>query len=36
MIAGEWRVTGGIPVGMDLTQLRYDHGRAALAFLTRS
>jgi 8-oxoguanine deaminase len=36
MISGEWRVTGGAPVGMDLAQLRYEHGKAALAFLTRS
>jgi 8-oxoguanine deaminase len=33
MIAGEWRVVDGMPVGMDLGQLRYEHGRAASAFL---
>jgi 8-oxoguanine deaminase len=33
MIAGEWRATDGVPVGMDLAQLRYEHGRAAKAFL---
>jgi 8-oxoguanine deaminase len=34
MIAGEWRATDGVPVGMDLAQLRYEHGRAARAFLS--
>jgi 8-oxoguanine deaminase len=33
MIAGEWRVTEGVPVGMDLARLRYEHGRAAAAFV---
>ena len=34
MIAGQWRVTDGVPVGMDLARLRYEHGQAAAAFLT--
>jgi 8-oxoguanine deaminase len=34
MIAGDWRVTDGIPVGMDLARLRYEHGKAASAFMT--
>jgi 8-oxoguanine deaminase len=34
MIAGQWRVTDGVPVGMDLAKLRHEHGRAALAFLS--
>jgi 8-oxoguanine deaminase len=33
MIAGQWRVIDGAPVGMDLARLRYEHGRAATAFL---
>jgi len=33
MIAGQWRVTDGAPVGVDLARLRDEHGRAALAFL---
>jgi 8-oxoguanine deaminase len=34
MIGGKWRVTDGVPVGMDLARLRYEHGRAAAAFVT--
>lgn len=33
MVAGEWRVTDGMPVGVDLAKLRYEHGAAAKAFL---
>jgi 8-oxoguanine deaminase len=33
MIAGQWRLVDGLPVGMDLAWLRYEHGRAAFAFL---
>ena len=33
MIAGKWRVTDGVPIGMDLERLRYEHGEAASAFL---
>ncbi|MBG1231419.1 8-oxoguanine deaminase [Aestuariivirga litoralis] len=33
MIAGAWRVVDGLPVGLDLAQLRSQHGRAAKAFL---
>jgi len=33
MIAGQWRVVDGMPVGVDLERLRYDHGQAASAFL---
>ena len=36
MIAGKWRVTEGLPVGVDLAQLRDEHGRAALAFLANA
>ena len=36
MIGGEWRVTDGVPVGVDLAQLRDEHGRAALAFLANA
>lgn len=32
MIAGRWRVAGGMPVGIDLEALREAHGRAALRF----
>lgn len=34
MIGGEWRVTEGVPVGMDLARLRHEHGVAAAAFMT--
>jgi 8-oxoguanine deaminase len=33
MIAGKWRVTDGVPVGIDLSRLREEHGKAARAFL---
>jgi len=33
MVAGEWRVVDGLPVGIDLRQLRAAHGAAAQAFL---
>jgi 8-oxoguanine deaminase len=33
MIAGEWRVIDGMPVGIDVEQLRAEHGQAAKMFL---
>ncbi|MCE1237425.1 MAG: 8-oxoguanine deaminase [Hyphomicrobiales bacterium] len=33
MVAGEWRVVDGMPVGVDVAKLRYEHGEAAKAFL---
>ena len=36
MIAGQWRLVDGVPVGVDLAQLRYQHGQAALAFMAGS
>jgi 8-oxoguanine deaminase len=33
MIAGEWRVTDGVPHGIDVERLRADHGSAAKRFL---
>jgi len=36
MIAGQWRLVDGVPVGVDLAQLRHQHGQAALAFLAGS
>ncbi len=33
MIAGEWRVADGVPLGLDLAQLRSAHGAAAVQFL---
>lgn len=33
MIAGEWRVAEGVPVGVDLARLRFEHGEAAKKFL---
>jgi 8-oxoguanine deaminase len=33
MIAGEWRVIDGAPVGMDVARLRHEHGAVARAFL---
>ncbi|MEN6543892.1 8-oxoguanine deaminase [Parvibaculum sp.] len=33
MIGGEWRVTDGQPVGLDIARLRHEHGEAAKAFL---
>src|SRR4051812_3840428 len=29
MVAGEWRVTDGVPVGIDVARLRHEHGAAA-------
>lgn len=36
MVAGDWRVVDGLPVGIDLGELRHAHGEAARAFLERS
>ena len=33
MVGGQWRVVDGLPVGVDVPQLRLDHGMAARAFL---
>ena len=33
MVQGRWTVTDGAPVGMDMAQLRYQHGEAARALL---
>jgi len=33
MIGGRWRVVDGTAVGVDMARLRYEHGRAAAAFL---
>ena len=33
MIGGEWRVIDGVPVGVDVDRLRFEHGEAAKAFL---
>ena len=33
MIAGEWRVIDGVPVGVDVEGLRFEHGKAARRFL---
>ncbi len=33
MIAGEWRVIDGVPVGVDVERLRFEHGEAAKPFL---
>jgi 8-oxoguanine deaminase len=33
MIGGEWRVTGGVPLGVDVERLRQEHGAAARRFL---
>ncbi len=33
MIAGEWKVVDGMPVGVDVERLRAEHGAAARAFL---
>lgn len=32
MVAGEWRVAGGLPLGLDLAELRRLHGTAARRF----
>lgn len=34
MIAGEWKVEAASPVGIDISQLRFEHGEAAKTFLT--
>jgi 8-oxoguanine deaminase len=33
MIAGEWRVIDGVPIGVDVERLRFEHGAAARRFL---
>ena len=33
MIAGEWRVIDGVPVGVDVQRLRFEHGEVAKRFL---
>ena len=33
MVAGEWRVIDGSPVGVDIAQLRAAHGAMAMRFL---
>lgn len=33
MVGGNWRVTDGMPVGMDVKKLRFEHGQAAQRFL---
>ena len=33
MVKGEWKVTDGMPVGIDVAKLRHEHGQAAKAFL---
>ena len=33
MVAGDWRVVDGAPVGVDVARLRREHGAAARAFL---
>ncbi|HWJ73478.1 MAG TPA: 8-oxoguanine deaminase [Kaistia sp.] len=33
MVKGGWKIEGGAPVGVDLAELRYEHGRVAKAFL---
>lgn len=33
MVKGGWRVKDGMPVGVDVARLRYEHGRAAKRFL---
>lgn len=33
MVAGDWRVVDGEPVGIDVARLRWEHGAAAKAFL---
>ncbi|ORE94859.1 hydroxydechloroatrazine ethylaminohydrolase [Aurantimonas sp. 22II-16-19i] len=32
MVAGRWRVEGGLPLGVDLGALRHAHGKAAARF----
>ena len=33
MVKGDWKVEGGMPVGVDVAKLRTEHGAAAKAFL---
>ena len=33
MIGGEWRLVDGIPLGLDVAELRAAHGAAAAQFL---
>ena len=33
MVKGDWKVEDGAPIGVDLGELRYEHGQAAKAFL---
>jgi 8-oxoguanine deaminase len=33
MIAGDWKVVDGMPVGIDVERLRAEHGAAARTFL---
>jgi 8-oxoguanine deaminase len=33
MIAGQWRVVEGLPMGVDIARLRHEHGLAAKRFL---
>ena len=35
MIAGQWRVVDGLPLGVDLARLKFEHGGAAARFLNR-
>ena len=35
MVAGQWRVVDGLPVGRDVARLRLEHGAAARRFLDR-
>jgi 8-oxoguanine deaminase len=33
MVGGQWRVENGDPIGIDVAELRKEHGEAAKAFL---
>ena len=33
MVKGDWRIEDGVPPGVDLAELRYEHGRVAKKFL---
>jgi len=33
MVKGDWKIEDGAPKGVDLAELRYEHGRVAKAFL---
>jgi 8-oxoguanine deaminase len=33
MVAGDWKVVGGQPVGIDVARLRFEHGQAAAKFI---